>query len=54
MFGIFSKKDPVCGMKEEKGKGVSSNGKWFCSNNCLKKYEKEMKTMEKKHGGCCH
>ena len=35
-FNLFKKIDPVCGMKEEKGNGVEAEGKWFCSNNCMK------------------
>ena len=53
MFGLFKKTDPICGMKEEKGKGFSKDGNWFCSKNCLEKYEKGMKKQH--HGGsCCH
>ncbi len=56
MFGLFKKKDPICGMKEEKGKGISKYGEWFCSQSCLNGYEKQMK--EKRHQshrsrGCC-
>ena len=43
MFGLFRRKDPVCGMKEEKGNGVEKEGKWFCSSNCLKAYESGQK-----------
>ena len=51
MLGLFKKKDPVCGMKQEKGKGIEKEGKWFCSQNCVKEYEKN----EQKHtGSCCH
>jgi len=38
VFGLFKRKDPVCGMKEEKGKGTEKNGKWFCSEHCVNKY----------------
>ncbi len=48
----FKKKDPICGMKEEEGKGIKKNENWFCSNECLKKYEKGQKG-KKEHGGCC-
>jgi YHS domain-containing protein len=51
VFGLFKKTDPVCGMKEEKGKGISKHDKWFCSSDCLKKYEKGSK--ESKKHGCC-
>lgn len=49
----FKKKDPICGMKEEKGKGIEKDGNWFCSNSCQDEYEKGIKKMNKKHG-CCH
>ena len=52
MFGLFARKDPVCGMKEEKGKGVEKSGKWFCSEQCSKGYEKEAKQTKHSHG-CC-
>ena len=48
----FKKKDPICGMKQEKEKGMEKYGEWFCSNNCLQKYEQGMKKQFK--GGCCH
>lgn len=40
VFGLFKKKDPVCGMKEESGKGLHKHGKWFCSDACMGKFEK--------------
>jgi len=50
----FKKKDPICGMKQEKGKGIEKNGNWFCSNACLSKYEKQLKDFKNKSpGGCC-
>lgn len=58
MFGLFKRKDPVCGMKEEKGRGKEKNGKWFCSDDCAEKYGEMLKKNEDghaKHGrGCCH
>jgi len=48
----FKKTDMICGMKQEKGKGIEKQGNWFCSQNCLEKYEKGIKKMNKK-GGCC-
>lgn len=57
VFGLFKRKDPICGMKEEKGKGTEKHGKWFCSDNCVKKYEEAIKKSEKeagKGGCCCH
>ena len=55
VFGLFKKKDPVCGMKEENGKGTLKYGEWFCSDACLKDYEKNMKHSTKGHSshGCC-
>jgi YHS domain-containing protein len=55
VFGLFKRKDPICGMKEEKGKGIEKDGKWFCNQNCLKQYEGAIKKTEKKmgKGGCC-
>lgn len=51
MFGLFKRKDPICGMKEERGKGVEKEGKWFCSEACVKKLESgEKKPMP---GSCC-
>ena len=47
----FKKTDPVCGMKQEKGKGIEKGGNWFCSKNCLEKFEKGIEKMNK--GGCC-
>ena len=56
VFGLFKRKDPICGMKEEKGKGIEKHGKWFCNQNCLKEYEGAIKKSEKKmgKGSCCH
>jgi len=34
VFGLFKKKDPVCGMKQEDNKGLIHNGIWFCSQKC--------------------
>ncbi len=49
---LFKKKDPICGMKQEKGRGVEMYGKWFCSDSCLGEYKKLLKKQPK--GGCCH
>jgi len=56
VFGLFKRKDPICGMKEEKGKGIEKHEKWFCSENCLKKYGEAIKKSEKlpSKGCCCH
>jgi len=54
MSWLFKRKDPVCGMKEEKGKGIDRHGQWFCSSNCLKEYEKNMHLKShNKHDCCC-
>ena len=39
MLGLFKRKDPICGMKEEAGKGTQKYGKWFCNTNCVTEYE---------------
>ena len=49
----FKKTDPICGMKQEKGKGMEKGGNWFCSNSCLNKHEKQLKGQKKSPGGCC-
>ncbi|PIN77952.1 YHS domain-containing protein [Candidatus Woesearchaeota archaeon CG10_big_fil_rev_8_21_14_0_10_33_12] len=55
VFGLFKKRDPVCGMKEEDGKGQIYQGKWFCSDTCLNTYKDKEKKSEKHAGGsCCH
>ena len=57
MFGLFRRKDPVCGMKEEKGKGIEKESKWFCSKDCMKKYEtknKEIHGKKSEQHSCCH
>jgi len=49
---FWKKKDPVCGMKETE-QGIKKDGNWFCSEKCVKLYEKgKKKTMH--HQGCCH
>lgn len=53
MWEIFRKKDPICGMKENKNSGISKHGEWFCSAECLKKYEKENTEKKAKKHGCC-
>ena len=53
VFNIFKRKDPICGMKEEKGKGMEKHGKWFCSQNCVDEYNKGIKQDKKGHS-CCH
>ena len=51
-FSLFKKTDPVCGMKQEKGKGIEKYGKWFCNNSCLEVYEKKIKKSNRKD--CCY
>ena len=29
VFGLFKRKDPICGMKEEKGKGLEQSGQFI-------------------------
>jgi len=53
MLGLFKKKDPICGMKEEKGRGIGKDEKWFCSSDCLKKYEAQQKSEMRHQQGCC-
>ncbi len=58
VFGLFRKKDPICGMKQEKGKGfVDETGNWFCNQHCKSEFDKKRKEYEKQNrhkGGCCH
>ena len=55
MFGLFKKKDAICGMKEENDKGIAKNGEWFCSKDCLSKYEKQLPKKDSHQGhSCCH
>jgi len=57
VFGMFKKKDPICGMKEEKGNGIIKDGNWFCSENCQKEYLKKTADHNKetkKVQSCCH
>lgn len=53
LFGLIKRKDPMCGMKEEKGTGIEQHGKWFCNANCVKEYEKQMKENKMQHKDCC-
>jgi len=55
LFGLIKRKDPVCGMKEEKGKGTEKYSKWFCNSNCVKEYEKQLNEEKvSQHKDCCH
>jgi len=57
VFGMFKKKDPFCGMKEEKGKGINDkSGNWFCSDDCKKGYLNKINQHNKdtkKVKSCC-
>jgi len=53
VFGLFKRKDPICGMKEEKGKGIEKGGKWFCSAKCVKEFDKRNKSNKAAEKGCC-
>jgi len=58
VFKMFRKKDPVCGMREENGKGIKDkSGNWFCSENCQKEYQQKIKSHDKetkKVRSCCN
>ena len=57
VFGLFKKKDPICGMNEERGKGFvdKETGHWFCNQSCKEEFYRKMKKQDKKpRGGCCH
>jgi len=53
MFSFFKKKDPICGMKKEEGKGFEKYNEWFCSKNCLEQYENDRKQALKQKPSCC-
>ena len=60
MFNFLKKgkkKDPICGM-EDNGKFISKYGEGFCSENCVKEYEKKNQIADSENskggGGCCH
>ncbi len=53
MFGLFKKRDPVCGMKKEESKGIEEEDKWFCSNSCLEKYKEKKKKTPSARPSCC-
>ena len=50
-FDFVKRKDLICGMIEEKGKGLIEHNKWFCSKECLKQYEQNSKNDQNK--SCC-
>jgi len=54
VFGLFKRKDPICGMTEEKGKGIEKHDKWFCSSKCASDYGTKIKKASKQGGCCCH
>jgi len=53
MFGLFKRKDPICGMKEEKGKGVEEDGKWFCNKKCADEYKEAIEKNKNEPRSCC-
>ncbi len=32
-------RDPICGKGQEEGKGIEKNGRWYCSERCVKEHE---------------
>jgi len=52
-FNWFKRKDPMCGMREEKGKGTEKDGNWFCSEKCVKEFVKNNSTKHKGSSCCC-
>ncbi len=52
VLNFFRKSCKVCCMKEEKDKGIKKEGNWFCSENCIAKYEKSVSKQSKPP--CCH
>jgi len=51
MIFNFFKRKCACGMKEEKGKGIEENKKWFCCKNCLESHNKNKSKENRK--SCC-
>ncbi len=39
-------RDPICGMKQTPRIGIEKEGKWFCSDRCMKEMEYRMKSHE--------
>jgi len=52
-FNLFKKKDPICGMKQEKGKGTEKDGNWFCSVACEKKFAEQKSKHNTPKKSCC-
>ena len=50
IFDLFKRKC-VCGMNQEKGKGMEEEGRWFCCTECLKNHKKNKLKENKK--SCC-
>jgi len=42
----------ICDKEIEREKAVFEKGKFFCSNDCLKKFEEKAKTAPKKDHVC--
>ena len=57
MLNILKKKDPICGMRQEKNKGFidKSTSTWLCSEACKKEFEKRKEKAIKSVGkaSCC-
>ncbi|HIG93134.1 MAG: hypothetical protein QT02_C0004G0044 [archaeon GW2011_AR9] len=32
-------RDPICGKKQEPGRGIEKEQRWYCSERCLKEFE---------------
>jgi YHS domain-containing protein len=32
-------RDPICGKKQEVGKGIEKDKRWYCSDRCLREFE---------------
>lgn len=47
VFKLFRKKDPICGKRMEKNKGYFEHEKWFCSEDCIKKYEQQLQSRHR-------
>ena len=39
-------RDPICGMKQMPGKGIEKDGKWYCSDKCLKEMDYRLKSHQ--------
>ncbi|MBI2103096.1 hypothetical protein HYT55_04605 [Candidatus Woesearchaeota archaeon] len=32
-------RDPICGKEQEPGKGIEKEGRWYCSERCVKEHD---------------